>query len=324
MKKPNIVVVGGGTGSFVTLSGLKKYPYNLSAIVTMMDDGGSTGKLRDQLGVLPPGDFRQCLIALSEAPDVWRKLFTYRFDSGDLAGHNMGNILLSALEKISSSYEDVVQEAHEIMAVQGRVIPVTFDTARLKVIYRSGRELIGEKFLDEQSSDHERIETISLLPSAQLNPEVARSLSDADYIIIGPGDLYSSIISIALVSGFKEAFMASKAKVIFIMNLMTKSSQTPSYSAQDHVDDIARYFGRRPDVVLQNTDPIPAEVVNYYKSASNDIPVSGSILDVQVLPFALLSKEIKDEQQTLAQTFAHSILRHDSEKVADAIRSIVE
>lgn len=324
MKMPRIVVIGGGTGSYVTLSGLKQYPYDLSAIVTMMDDGGSTGKLRDQLGVLPPGDFRQCLIALSEAPDVWRKLFAYRFDSGDLAGHNMGNILISALEKISSSYQDVVQEAHQIMAVSGRVVPVTFDTARLKVVYQSGRELIGEKFLDERSADNERVASISLQPGASLNPEVADVLAHADYIIIGPGDLYSSIISVALVSGFKDAFRLSRAKVIFIMNLMTKSSQTPSYCAQDHVNDITKYFGRRPDVVLQNSDPIPPEMQSYYRSASNDIPVVGSVEVEKVIATPLLAREIFEDSQKLGQTFAHSLLRHDSEKVAAAIRSIVE
>lgn len=322
--KKKIVVIGGGTGSFVTLSGLKNYPYDLSAIVTMMDDGGSTGKLRDQLGVLPPGDLRQCLIALSNAPDIWRKLFAYRFESGDLQGHNFGNILLSALEKVSDSYDEAVEEAHQIMAVSGRVIPVTNDKSFIHVEYESGRTLEGEKFLDEKSADGSKIKTISLSPQAKLNGRVAKVLEEADYIIAGPGDLYSSIISISLVDGFKDFFVDSKAKVIFIMNLMTKSSQTPKYSAQDHLDDFTKYFGRVPDVVIVNDQPIPDEAIGYYRSESSDIPVVGEVTSSKVISTPLLSEVVEVKGEVLAQKFAHSILRHDSEKVAEAIRQVVE
>src|SRR3989344_7254506 len=137
MKK--ITVLGGGTGTFVVLSGLKKYPLDLSAIVTMMDSGGSTGRLRDQLGVLPPGDLRQCLVALSEASELWRKLFLYRFEKGDLKGHNFGNIFLSALEKVSENYNEVIESVSFVLKTKGKVIPVTFEKAHLCVKYESGK-----------------------------------------------------------------------------------------------------------------------------------------------------------------------------------------
>lgn len=322
--KKKIVVIGGGTGSFITLSGLKRYPYDLSAIVTMMDDGGSTGKLRDQLGVLPPGDLRQCLIALSDAPDIWRKLFNYRFESGDLNGHSFGNIMLSALEKVTASYDEAVEEAHQIMDVKGKVVPVTHDKSRIHVEYRSGRVLEGEKFLDEKSIDNDRIEKITLVPKATLNPKVTVTLSEADYIIVGPGDLYSSIISLSLVEGFKEAFENSNAKIIFIMNLMTKSSQTPNYSAQDHIEDFVKYFGRQPDCVIRNSEVIPTEVAEYYKKESNDVVVEGNIKDIAEVMKPLLSPILSNTKSIHDQAFSHSVIRHDPEKVAAAIVEVVE
>ncbi len=322
--KKKIVVLGGGTGSFITLSGLKKYPYDLSAIVTMMDDGGSTGKLRDQLGVLPPGDLRQCLIALSDAPDIWRKLFNYRFETGDLEGHSFGNILLSALEKVTDSYDEVVDEAHRIMAVQGKVIPVTHDKSRIHVEYNSGRIIEGEKFLDKKSADGDRIKKISLEPKATLNPKVIDAISNADFIIVGPGDLYSSIISISLVDGFKEVFKSAKAKIIFVMNLMTKSSQTPNYSSQDHIDDFSNFFGRQPDFAITNSEQIPFEVVEYYKNESNDIVVSGKVLKVKEIRKPILSPLLNIKKSSLDQPFAHSVIRHDVDKVAKAIVEVME
>lgn len=326
MKKPNIVVIGGGTGTFVTLRGLKDYPVNLSAVVTMMDDGGSSGKLRDQLGVLPPGDLRQCLIALSHAPDVWRRLFTYRFRSGDLEGHNFGNVLLSALEKVSKNYKDAIDEAHRIMNADGKVIPVTFNKARIHVLYESGRKLVGEKFLDEESADGSKIKRIFLVPEARMNEDVEEALMGADCVIAGPGDLYSSIIAIALVKGVKEVFKKTKAKLIFIVNLMTKSSQTPNYTAQNHIDDFASYFGRVPDVVLMNTAPIPQPIIEYY-AESRDIPVrddlsrkfKGEIVHLPLLDNS--SHRIKNEK--LAQSFAHSIVRHDPKKLAKTIMNLL-
>ncbi|MCI0553851.1 MAG: YvcK family protein, partial [Anaerolineae bacterium] len=236
-----ITVLGGGTGSYVVLTGLKKESeLDLAAIVTMADNGGSTGRLRDQLGVLPAGDLRQCLIALSDASIVWRKLFAYRFESGDLKGHNFGNILVSALEKVTDNYDEVLEEVHRIMNVKGMVIPVTSSQADIHIEYESGRKIIGEKLLDESSIDGSRIAHAYLIPDVSIHPDAQTRIMDSDYIIAGPGDLYSSIIAIAMVKGVKEAVQQAKAGIIFVMNLMTKSSQTKDYTAADHIRDFEK------------------------------------------------------------------------------------
>src|SRR3989338_5342051 len=185
MKK--VVVIGGGTGTFVVLSGLKDYPVKLSVIVSMMDSGGSTGRLRDQYGILPPGDLRQCLVALSEAPELWRKLFLYRFINGDLKGHNFGNILLTALEKNTDKYQDAVDAASYILKTKGKVIPVTFDKVHLYAQYDDGELLKTEGIIDTAHHKHNRIIKTYLKPKAVANRDAIEVIKKADYIIIGPG-----------------------------------------------------------------------------------------------------------------------------------------
>ena len=167
MKK--ITVIGGGTGTFVVLSGLKSYNVNLSSIVTMTDSGGSTGRLRDQLGVLPPGDLRQSLVALSEASQLWRQLFLYRFENGDLKGHNFGNIFLSALEKVSENYDQVIDTASYVLQTKGTVIPVTFTKADLCVEYENGKIIREEGNIDEDNHESSRIKRAFLEPDAEAN-----------------------------------------------------------------------------------------------------------------------------------------------------------
>src|SRR3990170_3093431 len=165
MKK--VTVIGGGTGTFVVLSGLKDEKLDLSVVVSMMDSGGSTGRLRDQLGVLPPGDLRQCLVALSEAPLLWRRLFLYRFESGDFAGHNFGNLFLSALEKVCSSYDEVINTASFVLKTKGKVIPVTFDNTNLCVQYKSGVSVKGESRIEENINESSAIQKAYLEPLAE-------------------------------------------------------------------------------------------------------------------------------------------------------------
>lgn len=319
-KKPNIVVMGGGTGTFVSLSGLRDYPVHLTAIVTMMDDGGSSGRLRDQLGVLPPGDLRQCLVALSADSTIWRRLFTYRFESGDLEGHNFGNIMLSALEKVAPTYEESLEQAHQIMDVAGRVLPVTYEQGRITALYESGRVVHGETLLDEEGIDGSRIASLTLEPEVHITHQAKAAIEAADYIVLGPGDLYSSIIVLSRVKGVAEAVMSARATLIYVSNLMTKSSQTYGYKVSDHVDDIEKYFMRRPDVIVANTGHIPDDVVEYYR-LSRDIPVvcdleSTSIMKVVEADVVSNMTHIASANGILAATQAHSILRHDSAKLA--------
>src|SRR3989338_8431349 len=191
MKNKNIVTIGGGTGSFTLLSGLKKYPVNISAIVSMADDGGSTGVLRDELGVLPPGDVRQCLAALSESSDLMRQLFNYRFESGKLEGHSFGNLFLSALEKIAGGFQRGVEEAGQILNIKGQVIPVTESDVTIVMELINGKILNGEDEINHNFDIEEiGIQKFFLKPEPKANPKALESIKEADAILIGPGSFY--------------------------------------------------------------------------------------------------------------------------------------
>ena len=322
MKK--ITVIGGGTGTFVVLSGLKKYPLNLGVIVTMMDSGGSTGRLRDQLGVLPPGDLRQCLVALSEAPILWRKLFLYRFESGDFAGHNFGNLFLSALEKVSKDYNEVIKTVSYVLKTKGQVLPVTFAKAHLAVQYQNGKTIVGENNIEENIHENSPILKIYLDKETAPNFQVLKRLKDSDTIIIGPGDLFTSIIPVLLVKEIKETIINSKAKIIFIMNLMTKSGQTNNYSAADHLKTLTNYLGKKPDVIILNSRSIPLTILDWYKK-NNEKPVNND-LQMQKYSGKIIEKDIIDIrqfEQTESDRLTRSILRHDSDKLAKVLIQII-
>ncbi|MBI3638505.1 YvcK family protein, partial [Candidatus Wolfebacteria bacterium] len=261
MKNKNIVTIGGGTGSFTLLSGLKKYPINLSAIVSMADDGGSTGVLRDELGVLPPGDVRQCLVALSESSETLRELFNYRFESGGLKGHNFGNLFLSALEKISGGFQKGVEESGKILNVKGEVIPVTESDVKLVMKLKNKEVLNGE---DEIGHNYEiqkiGIEKLFLTPKPKPNKKAVSAIKKADAIIIGPGKLYCSILPNLLVKEISGAIKKSKAQIIFVCNLFNKKGETDKFSMSDYVKEIEKYIGKnRIDYVIYNIQKSPKE-----------------------------------------------------------------
>ncbi len=322
MKK--ITVIGGGTGTFVVLSGLKQLPLDLGVIVTMMDSGGSTGRLRDQLGVLPPGDLRQCLVALSEAPILWRRLFLYRFETGDFAGHNFGNLFLSALEKVCPNYDEVIETASYVLKTKGKVIPVTFDKAHLCIKYKNGKIVKGENKIEENINESSPIEKAFLEPSAKLNKEVSRRINMSDVIVIGPGDLYTSIIPVLLVGKIKDNIHSAKAKIVFVMNLMTKSGQTNNYTASDHLRDLTKYLGKTPDVVIVNSGKIPPEILRWYNQhnervVKNDLLESG--YKAKIIEDILIDTHrfIK----SAADKLTRSILRHDPDKLASVLKQLI-
>ncbi|MGB9707168.1 MAG: gluconeogenesis factor YvcK family protein [Microgenomates group bacterium] len=323
-----ITVVGGGTGTYVVLQGLKKYFSDLAVIVSMTDSGGSTGRLRDQLGVLPPGDLRQCLIALSEASNLWRQLFLYRFEKGDLAGHNFGNIFLSALEKVFGDYEEVVKIASFVLKTKGEVIPVTFDKVHLCVEYQNGKVIKGEGNIDKNFDEKARIRRAYLEPEAKANPRALQRINESDYIIIAPGDLYTSIIPVFLVKKIKEFFKNSKAKIVFILNLMTKSGQTTGYKASDFLKDIFSYTGRVPNYIIVNNGKIPKDVLNWYEK-NNEVPVINDLNKINFRGF-VIKKDIIDrkkinfsKEERFIDPRVRSILRHDSLKLAKILAKII-
>lgn len=321
MKK--ITVIGGGTGTFVVLSGLKKYKLDLSVVVTMMDSGGSTGRLRDQLGILPPGDLRQCLVALSDAPLLWRKLFLYRFEKGDLEGHNFGNIFLAALEKVSNSYDEAIETVSYVLKTKGKVIPVTLNKLHLVAKYENGKKITGEGLIDENHLEKSRIKTAYLEPQGKANPKAINIIEESEYIVIGPGDLYTSIIPVLLVDDVKAAIANSKAKIVYIMNMMTKSGQTTNYKASDHIKDLTKYLGREPDFVMINNGKIADDILSSYikyneTKVENDLGSKNyKIIETDLVDATKVEKNSSD-------ILYRSILRHDSEKVAKALVEIFD
>jgi uncharacterized cofD-like protein len=317
-----VVVIGGGTGTFIVLSGLKMFPYDISAIVSTVDSGGSTGKLRDQYGALPPGDMRQCLVALSEAPDLWRKLFLYRFENGDFKGHNFGNIFLTALEKIAPDYSQVIDMASYILQTKGHVIPVTYHKVHLCAQYEDGEIIETEDLIDSAFHKTQRIEKVYLKPRAKANPEALKAVKNAEYIIVGPGDVYTSLVPNLIVDGMKEAIEKSSAKIIYISNLMTKPGQTPKYTVMDHINDIEKYLGKKVSILLVNNAPIQKSVVQYYKKYGAQ-SVKDDALDNQytVVRQDLLVPGIVHQSES--DEVLRSILRHDPLKIAHILHDII-
>ncbi|HUQ84740.1 MAG TPA: gluconeogenesis factor YvcK family protein [Candidatus Limnocylindrales bacterium] len=324
-KIPKVVVIGGGTGSFVALSGLKKYPIDLTAIVTMMDSGGSSGRLRDELGVLPPGDIRQCLVALATSSKLLRDLFMYRFEEGDLKGHNFGNIFLSSLEKTTGSMEKAITEVSKILRIHGHVVPVTFKKADLCVELIDGKIITGETHIDEVETkmNRARIKKAFLTPSVTANPNALKSIIEADFILIGPGDLYTSIIPNLLVKGIANALKKSKAHKIYVMNLMTKYGQTTHYTAIDHISDLEKYIGKKTiNSILLNTKRPTKETLSWYEDFDEQ-PVIDNLKDsiYSVIKKDLLKNIVLKKSPT--DSLKRSIIRHDSIKLAKAVMEII-
>lgn len=263
----NIVVVGGGTGTFTVLSSLKKYKnLNLSAIVSMADDGGSTGRLRDELGVLPPGDVRQCLVALSESDLLMRDLFNYRFSGGDLDGHNFGNLFISALEKITGSFDSGVDALEKILNIRGKVVPVTLDKIKLFAEFEDGEMMVGEGRIDtSENLLNKKVKRFFLNPKGKINPKVIDTINNADFIIIGPGDIYTSIIPNFLVENLPELIRDSRAKKIYLCNLMTKFGHNDNFSVADFANEVEKYLYKNCfDYVIYNNKKPSEELIKKY------------------------------------------------------------
>ncbi len=240
-------MIGGGTGVFTVLTGLKKYTPNLTAVVTMADEYGSTGILREEFGILPTGDVRRALIALADADNkLLSELFNYRFKEGvGLTGHNFGNLMLAALERITGSFTSAIKEVGKILGVKGKVLPSTFTKAKLFAELENGKIIKGESNIDVPNHDgHIKIKKVWLKPKAAMNPEVKKEILKADGVIIGPGDLYTSLLPNLLVEGMPQALRASKAIKIYIVNFMTKYGETDGFVAGDFINEIERYLGR--------------------------------------------------------------------------------
>ena len=253
MVKKRVVVIGGGTGTYQVLVGLKKNKnLNISAVVAMSDSGGSTGRLRQEFGMFPPGDLRRALLALSSLPineKTLERLFDFRFENGkELKGHSLGNIFLAALTQITGTPEKAIAEAQKILAVSGQVLPVTLDDTHLAAILEDGTEVFGETNIDVRSIKPDvPIKKVFLKPQANVFPQAKEAIEAADLIVLGPGDLYTSIIPSLLVNGVTDAIAKSRAKLVFVINIMTKPGETDGYSTSRFVTAIKEYLGEAHD-----------------------------------------------------------------------------
>lgn len=320
--------MGGGTGSFTVLSGLRNSGHQLSAIVTMSDNGGSSGLLRDELGVLPPGDVRQCLVALSGAPELLRKLFTHRFSRGSLAGHTVGNLFLAGLEDMTGSFDKAVKTAAQVLRIRGNVLPVTLKKVQLCAKLENGKELIGEHAITRSKLLQKvGIKKLYLKPSAQANPEAIQAIGEADLFILAPGNLYSSLIPNLLVKGIPRAIAKSKARKIYLANLMTKQGQTDGFCVQDFVNELERWAGVKLfDMVLYNND-LPSQILlDKYKQEGSAVVFDAQQKIREDLFYrgkALLSRRIALPAKGDPLALERTLIRHDPYKLTRVLLSLI-
>ncbi|MCT4593721.1 MAG: YvcK family protein [Anaeromicrobium sp.] len=266
-KAPKIVVIGGGTGLSVLLRGLKNFTSNITAIVTVADDGGGSGILREDLGMLPPGDIRNCILALADTEPTMEKLLQYRFTEGMLKGQSFGNLLIAAMNGISENFEEAIKKINKVFAVTGQVLPVTLEDVTLFAKLKNGSVIKGESQIPVKVKELEsRIDEVFMKPSnAKAAEECILSIYDADIILLGPGSLYTSIIPNLLVKDMIKAMKRSSASIVYISNVMTQPGETGGYTVEDHVNEINKYLkGIDIDYVFANDENIPTEVLEKY------------------------------------------------------------
>lgn len=322
--EPNIAVIGGGTGSFTLLQELKHFTPNISAIVNMSDDGGSTGRLRDELGVLPPGDVRQCLVALSNTPEV-RDLFGYRFGEGSLAGQSLGNVILSGLELQHDSFDKAIKVASSILQITGKVIPVTLDNHTL--LMDDEQETIRGEYIIGHRSFAGPDPHVYLEPAATINPEASQAIYDADMLVIAPGNLYGSLLPALVVNGMSQAIQESSAKKVVISNLVTKPGQTDNWHVADYVKTFEKYIGQdEVDYVIYNSSPPDDSLLEKY-AADGEFPVDidperFNEIKAEAIGAALLAGEITSTDKN-DKAILRTLIRHDARKVSELLLGLV-
>jgi len=312
-----VTVIGGGTGSFHILSGLRRLPdLEIRSIVTMMDSGGDSGRLRDEFGLLPPGDVRRCLVALSNESTLLRDLFSFRFAEPPLTGRNFGNLFVLALSRTLGSEKAAIEALGRLLDVRGQVIPVTWDHAHLFAQLDDGRVVEGEANIDVPQHDASiPIRHVYLAPSACANPDAVAAIRDADYVLLAPGGLYTSTIPNLLVTGIPEALQASRGKLIYILNLMTRHGETHEYPASRHVSELVRYGGRVPDAVLAHQGEIPKQLTDRYQAEdAQPVEVDGE---------SLLALGVGHVARAGIMS-GSSLVRHDPERTGAALAALFE
>lgn len=335
MKRKKIVVIGGGTGSFNVLSALRDKGFDLSAIVTMADHGGSSGVLRDELGVLPPGDVRQCLVALAQSHESLRELFTHRFRKGGLRGHTLGNLFLAACEDLTGSFEKAVNLASNILHIQGNVIPVTLKNVELCVRFKNGEVLEGEPLVTRsQELQTVGIKKIFLKPGVHANPRAVRAICTADAVIVAPGNLYASLIPNVLVRGIADVLSKSRAKKIYICNLMTKKGHTERFCVHQFAWELEYWAGMRFfDAVLYNTKRPSRRLLSRYGREGSFVENDGDSCqyvrqesggkNMRYVGMPLITERIFVPQKGDVLASQRTMIRHDIKLLSSALLSFL-
>lgn len=306
---PRIVVVGGGTGLSNLLRGLKNFSANITAIVTVADDGGSSGRLRREIGVLPPGDIRNCLTALASEEKLMTELFRYRFSAGDgLSGHSFGNLFLTAMNEITGDLEQAIAASSKVLAVRGQVLPATLCHVGLWAELTDGRRIEGESNITEARGSIARIGCTPANPPAL--PKALKAIAEADFIIIGPGSLYTSIVPNLLVPEITEAIAKAEVPRIYVCNIMTQEGETQGYSVGDHIRAIDRACGQRlfEAVLVQKQPPSAKALIEYAKEQSNPVPLDRDV--IARLGRRIILANVMDENPETG------VVRHNSQALA--------
>ncbi len=310
-KGPQVVVIGGGTGTPVLLRGLKQYTDNLTAIVTMADDGGSSGRLRDDLDMLPPGDIRNCLVALSDREPLTEELMQYRFAAGELKGHSLGNLVLAAMCDITGGFDQAVRRLSRMLAVRGQVIPATLANVRLCAEMEDGSVVCGQSKIPQSGK---KIRRVFLEPCNCYPIESAlQAIGEADAIIMGPGSLYSSVMPGLMVQGISEAIARARAVKIYICNVMTQPGETDGYSASQHLQAIFKHAGAIVDYAIVNTETVPTQLVDWYRK-DGATPVVADLEAIDDLGVTPISGELLQEG---------GVVRHHPDRLAHLLIRLI-
>lgn len=323
-KNPKIVTIGGGTGHFMLLRAIKSLSPDITAIVNMSDDGGSSGVLRDELGVLPPGDVRQCLVALSASAEM-RDFFSYRFKDGSLKNQSLGNIVLSGLELKYGSFEKAIEIASSILRINGKVVPITLEAHTL-LLHDGAKIIRGEKIIDNYVVANKNSVKIEQDPATNINPAAEIAIAEADFIVIAPGSLYGSILSVLTTKGAGRAIERSRAKKIFISNLVTKYGQTDDWHVVDYVHAIESLIGvNKLDYIIYNNQTPPPDLLEKYLVDGGNLvdctPDRFEGLDAKLIAVPLVDLSIIRVGQD--GLLPHSFIRHDRTKVKQVLSDIV-
>jgi len=312
---PKIVVVGGGTGLSVLLSGLKQFTSNISAIVTVADDGGSSGRIREEFDILPPGDIRNCLVALADAPALMRDLFQFRFDTNsELSGHSFGNLFITVMTRLTGDFEKAIKETSKVLALRGQVIPSTLDKVVLAAKHKDGTITVGENKIPKT---HRLIDRVYLNPDKpSATPDAIKAIKEARVIILGPGSLYTSVIPNLLIKDITDAIMASDAVKVYVCNAMTQPGETDGYSASEHVRSLLSHSCPKIiDYCIINTAEVPKDILKRYAGQGSFLVVNDR-RKIEDMGYRVIEDDFVIIENTL--------IRHDHVKLAKIILGLIE